>query len=341
MEFLPIEALAGVAATIADAFSAAARKLYFRFHWTALVAAAVLTFGFWIYSRGKDPEHAEKSFWSFAFPKNTWLHRSALLDYKFVLFDRLVFVTAISLLVILLTAGDGMVMAEAGKAIENAGEAAIANAAKADLSIVIAYTIVLFTVEDFFRYWAHRIMHKVPFLWQFHKIHHSAEVLVLPTQLRTHPVNGLVSLVRDAIAVPLVTIAFLLIFPGKLTAMSILGVNAGRFAFNMLGALLRHSHIPLAFPDWLSRIIISPAQHQIHHSREPQHQDKNFGFQFALWDWMFGSLYIPKPREKFKLGISPEEMARLRTVKDLYIEPFRDAYRLIKEHRALPERFAL
>lgn len=327
VDFLPLQEAADIAGTLGDAFYAALRKLYSRFHWTSLVAAAALTVGVWLYMRAKDPEVARKGFFSFAFPKQVWLHRSAVLDYKFVLFDRLVFVTLISLLVILVAGGDGMAMSEAGKA-------AVANAAKADLGIVIAYTIVLFVVEDFFRYWAHRIMHQVPLLWQFHKVHHSAEVLVLPSQLRTHPVNGLVSLTRDLISVPLVTVLFLLVFPGKLTAMSILGVNAGRLMFNMLGAQLRHSHIWLPFPRFLSHIVISPAQHQIHHSREPQHQDKNYGFQFALWDWMFGSLYIPKGHEKFELGISAEEMARLRTVKALYLEPFRDAWRLIKERRA-------
>jgi len=53
----------------------------------------------------------------------------------------------------------------------------------------------------------------------------------------------------------------------------------------------------------LSYIFISPAQHQIHHSRLPEHRDKNCGFAFAFWDALFGTLYVPKDREVFPMGL--------------------------------------
>ncbi|MDN5089484.1 sterol desaturase family protein, partial [Aliarcobacter butzleri] len=45
--------------------------------------------------------------------------------------------------------------------------------------IVLMYTISIFVVSDFTRYWLHRFLHTIPFLWEFHKIHHSATVFAL------------------------------------------------------------------------------------------------------------------------------------------------------------------
>ena len=53
---------------------------------------------------------------------------------------------------------------------------------------------------------------------------------------------------------------------------------------------LQHSHMWIAFRGMLGRIFVSPAHHQVHHSDNPKHFDKNFGSCLALWDWMFGTL---------------------------------------------------
>lgn len=299
-----------------DAFG----KLFSRFHWASLFSATLIAFAAWLWQRRSDPALARKGFLRFLFPKRLWLHRSALLDYRFVLVDKL-------LLALLIGLGTLFVIPGGDEAVIDAGEAVIANAAASDLEVVLAYTAVLLLVEDFCRYWAHRLMHWSPLLWHFHKVHHSPEVLVPISQLRTHPVNGLVNLLRSAIAIPIATVPFLVLFPGDLTVATILGINIGRFAFDMLGAQLRHSHVWVSFGPWLSRIVISPAQHQIHHSRAPEHHDKNFGSQFALWDWLFGTLYVPRRREKLRFGIGRGDTERLQTVKDLYLQPFRDARR--------------
>ncbi len=101
----------------------------------------------------------------------------------------------------------------------------------------------------------------------------------------------------------------------------------------MLGAQLRHSHVWVAFPQWLSRLIISPAMHQIHHSRADQHWDRNFGSQFALWDWLFGTIYVPKERETLTFGIDQRDTERMQTVASLYLVPFKDAWRVARDWR--------
>lgn len=297
-------------------------KLFSRFHWTSLLSAALICLVVWAWRARREPE-ARQGFLSFLFPREVWLHRSALLDYRFVLFDKVV-------LALLIGIAAMFVSPHAVDSAVKGGQWAVRNAAQASLGIVIAYTVALLVTEDFFRYWAHRLMHTSPFLWHFHKVHHSSETLVPFSELRTHPVNGLVNLIRGVIAVPLVTVIFLLVFPGKLTAMSILGVNAGRFVFNIAGAQLRHSHVWLSFGPVLSRLVISPAMHQIHHSRAPEHRNLNYGSQFAIWDWLFGTLYVPQRRERLEFGIDREDTERMRTVAALYLVPFKDAWALAR-----------
>ena len=63
----------------------------------------------------------------------------------------------------------------------------------------------------------------------------------------------------------------------------------------------------IAFTGIAGRILQSPAHHQLHHSANPAHFDKNLGFALALWDWAFGTLALPaKTREPIVFGIGDE-----------------------------------
>lgn len=302
-------------------------KLFSRFHWTALLSSVGIVFLVWVVRAREEEAVRKRGFRRFIFPRDVWLHRSAKLDYRFVLFDKVA-------LGVLIGIGALVVSPHHVDSLVKGGSWLAGHGVQASLFVVIAYTIVLLLTEDFFRYWAHRWMHTSPFLWQFHKVHHSAEALVPISELRSHPVNGLVDLTRGVIAVPLVTIPFLLIFPGKLTAISILGVNAGRFVFNIGGAHLRHSHVWLSFGPFWEKLVISPAQHQIHHSRAEAHRNLNFGSQFAIWDWLFGTLYLTKKQETVEFGIEKEDTERLQTVARLYLIPFADAWQVVRATRA-------
>ncbi len=169
--------------------------------------------------------------------------------------------------------------------------------------IALSYTIVFFIVEDFSRFYLHRTMHKVPMLWRFHKVHHSAEILTLLTLHRIHPVEMTLYYLRGMCVFGVVSGVFIYFFGRKLTAFDILGVDALGFLFNALGANLRHSHIWLSF-GVLERWFISPAQHQIHHSKDLAHRDKNFGTCLACWDRWFGALVYSGKRKKLKFGVA-------------------------------------
>ncbi len=292
-----------------------------RFHWLSLLSAALLAFACWLYQRRRDPSLRSTGFLAFLFPRKVWLHRSALLDYRFVLFDKVALGVLIGFV--------GLIGLSFTKdASGSSAAAALATGPQPALWLLVAYTLTLLLVEDFLRYWAHRLMHESRLLWQFHKVHHSPEVLVPFSQMRSHPVNGIVNLIRSGLAIAIVTGVFMLVFPGKLTALSILGVNAGRLVFDLMGSNLRHSHIWLSFGPRLSHIFISPAQHQIHHSKAPQHRNRNYGSQFALWDWMFGTLYVPRQQEQLTIGIDRDSTQRMQSVRSLYLEPFKDAAKL-------------
>ena len=91
--------------------------------------------------------------------------------------------------------------------------------------------------------------------------------------------------------------------PNRKMTLTLLGVNVLSLAWNLGFAHLRHSHVALPFPRWLSYILVSPHMHQALHSADAAQHDKNFATVFALWDWMFGTLYIPDPKERFRFGL--------------------------------------
>ena len=131
---------------------------------------------------------------------------------------------------------------------------------------------------------------------------------------------SLVILMRHrAVLLGIVGTLFAFLFEGPLVEITVWGSNLGYFAFYVFGYNLRHSHIWLPYPRGLSHIFISPAQHQIHHSTAPRHYDKNFGFLFAFWDWMAGSLYVPASKESIEFGLTGfmDEVAEVRREQQL------------------------
>ena len=171
--------------------------------------------------------------------------------------------------------------------------------------IMLLFTLTLFIVSDFTRYWLHRFMHSIPLLWKFHKVHHSAKVLTPITFYRVHPVENILFGLRFSVSAGFVTGVFIFFFGGFLDIKDILGVNIIVFVFNVLGANLRHSHIKLKYFTWMENIFISPFQHQIHHSTK--FYNSNFGGTLAIWDLFFGTLKYSKEIESMKFGLKKVE----------------------------------
>ena len=198
------------------------------------------------------------------------------------------------------------------------------------LIIVTCFTLFVFTLDDFTKFVVHRWMHKIPVLWALHKVHHSATQLTPLTIYRTHPLEGIIFSLRASVTQGISISLFVFFFGDSVDLLTILGVNIFIFCFNVAGSNLRHSHIGIQYWRWLEYILISPAQHQLHHSIAEEHYDKNFGATLAFWDWCFGSLIPSEKTESLRLGILDSKQDDPRNLFTLYISPLRDIYEILR-----------
>jgi sterol desaturase/sphingolipid hydroxylase (fatty acid hydroxylase superfamily) len=163
--------------------------------------------------------------------------------------------------------------------------------------------LVVFMAGDLTLYWYHRLNHGRPVLWAFHALHHSAEEMSPVTAFRHHPLYSITAGLLVAVTVGLAQGTAMALVTGTLDMALLAGLNVFAAVLNLATNNLKHSHIWMRFPVWLEHILISPALHQVHHSIDPKHHDRNYGDVLALWDWMFGTLYIPKTDEVIRFGL--------------------------------------
>ena len=195
--------------------------------------------------------------------------------------------------------------------------------------VVVLFTTTSFVADDFSKYLVHRWMHKWPLLWAIHKVHHSAESLTPITVYRVHPLEGILYTTRGTIAQGLIIPLFLFFFGAGFSIYTVVGANIFNFVFHVTGSNLRHSHVAIRYWPWLERILISPAQHQIHHSVEERHYDKNFGAALSIWDWAFGSLHFSEAGNRLQYGLDAREKMEAGSITSLYIQPIREMLNLV------------
>jgi len=256
-----------------------------------------------------------------------WFHPSSLLDVK------LIFVKAVVRVLFFATwlvSSYGIALGLVKFGIDQFGAADVTFLA--DSTITIMYTMVLFLSADFSRYFVHRLCHEIPILWQFHQVHHSAEVMTPLTLYRSHPVENLISTLRGIVVTGFVTGVFFYHFGTKAVQAEILGVNALGLLYNMLGANLRHSHVWISYGPVIERFLLSPAQHQLHHSDAPHHHGANYGSCLAIWDKIGGSLQIAFGQKNLAFGLPDESLNHdPRGLKSALLGPFRGCWRLVSE----------
>lgn len=304
-----------------------------RIYWLYLATSLIMAFGCWAHYRygvrGDSPESTKQRALAFIFDRRVWLHRSAIQDYLYFLLNGAVYVGLISQL--LISTHFFIVLFYSG--LERLFGTADSPLLPSGYWVPIAYTLVYALLIDFAIFITHYLQHKIPILWEFHKVHHSAEVLTPVTLYRMHPVDMVFSGVVASMLAGLAFAGFWYLTGQVPAAYEIMGLNILVFAFYLVGYNLRHSHIWLSYPRWLSHVLISPAQHQIHHSTAPQHFDKNMGLIFAFWDRLFGSLYVPAGYEKIKYGLSDQQPNPFASVGAMYFQPFREVWRMIRPGR--------
>ncbi len=131
--------------------------------------------------------------------------------------------------------------------------------------------------SDFLLYWIHRIFHGAA-MWRFHASHHSAQEVDWTTTYRFHPVN--LMLQPSLVAVIMITLG---ISPK---------VMAFFLPFDIISAAFVHANVNWTLGP-LKYIVAGPVFHRWHHTQPEEGGDKNFAPTFALWDYLFGTFYMP------------------------------------------------
>lgn len=154
-------------------------------------------------------------------------------------------------------------------------------------------------------YWAnHWLSHRVPLLWEFHKVHHSAESLSMITNFRVHPVDTILFYNMVAITTGCTAAALEFAFGRPIEMFTAGGTNLIVFVSTTVLTNLQHSHLWISLPGRWGRVLMSPAHHQIHHSADRRHHNRNFGSTLALFDALFGTLHVPNARrERLVFGV--------------------------------------
>lgn len=139
--------------------------------------------------------------------------------------------------------------------------------------------LLLLVVLDFLQWCIHNALHRLPWLWELHKVHHSIEHLDWIGNWRFHWIEGV--LYKSLLYVPMA------LLDANLQAMGIYAL-VSTFMGHFNHANLRVSIGPLKY------LFNSPAMHVWHHTHpDSGPPDRNFGIIFSVWDWFFGTAYLP------------------------------------------------
>lgn len=151
--------------------------------------------------------------------------------------------------------------------------------------------ILLFVVRDFLQWNIHVILHRVPFLWKIHEVHHSAEIMSYPVHLRYHWAENVIYRVPEYFV-------FLVIGSNTTDVFWI-------YAISLLIGHLNHANLRLPW-GFLKYIFNTSELHLWHHAKKlPNPLGVNFALTLSLWDWLFGTIYDP-PSAPEAIGLADE-----------------------------------
>ena len=308
------------------------------FYWPFLLSTLLIAWIAWRFwsadhsSRGPAPW---KAFRARYLSRKLWWHPSARVDYRFYLINA-VFVPVALGSIWLQGAGVTAML-------EQFLGSAPAGALNPDYRIAarLAYSLLFFLAYDFGRFVAHCLLHDVPWLWEFHKVHHSAEVLTPLTAARAHPFDLALMAWVPALLTGTLTWCFHRWVDPGIAFYTFLGMHVLVWMFSLVDNL-RHCQVWISYGGRLNRWLISPAHHQLHHSAEREHWGCNRGFELAIWDRVYGTLCVPPDLQpNFRYGLGDDSDGCWHSVGRLYFWPFALlAKRLFKRETAPdhPER---
>ena len=162
---------------------------------------------------------------------------------------------------------------------------------------------------DLWTYWWHRLNHQIPFLWRFHRTHHSDPKMDATTANRFH--FGEIAL-SSVLRVPIIFLV---------------GVDFWQLAAyeTVLQCVVLMHHANVALPpsveSLLSRIIVTPMIHKVHHSRIAGETDSNYSSLFSIWDRLFRSLRSRPDPEAIQFGLVEFDSDTHQSLKGMLLTP--------------------
>jgi len=155
------------------------------------------------------------------------------------------------------------------------------------LPLLVQFIAIMF-LTDFVQYWIHRAFHRVPWLWQFHAVHHSARSMDWMAGARMHFLEILV--LRSTTVIPMFVLGF-----------SPAAVNSYIFVVYLYSTFV-HANLNWRFPV-VEQLLVTPRFHHWHHGIEKEAVDVNFAIHFPLFDKLFGTYHLPKNQWPTGYGI--------------------------------------
>ena len=150
--------------------------------------------------------------------------------------------------------------------------------------------LILFVIADFIQWNVHRLLHYVPWLWEFHKLHHSVKEMGFASHFRFHWMETIVY--KSMQYIPLAMIGF------GIQDFFVVHI------FTVLVGHLNHANVNWNYGP-LKYILNNPQMHLWHHAKErpPEHPyGVNYGITLSVWDFLFGTAYFPKNDGDIELG---------------------------------------
>src|SRR5688572_22281746 len=171
--------------------------------------------------------------------------------------------------------------------------------------------LLTFLLLDLWRYWEHRLFHRIPLLWRLHLVHHSDTEIDVTTSERHHPLE------------------FLLGTAVMMALIAALGLPAHAVGLYLLTATVvaLYSHANLRLPAGMDRrlrqFIVTPSVHAVHHSDLQRQTDSNYGSVLTVWDRLFGTYVGPESERIPHFGLAyfhqPRDTGLLRVLQQPFL----------------------
>jgi sterol desaturase/sphingolipid hydroxylase (fatty acid hydroxylase superfamily) len=271
-----------------------------------------------------------RQFFSYIFPRDLFVRRSCYQDIGFIVLKQVIRPLVAAPLLLLTSAACAagtyaLLSSEFGPRAQEA----------MPVALFAGLLVAAVLIQDFLRFGSHYMLHRIGALWDTHKVHHSADFLTPLTNHRVHIVEEMLQQAVTGLSIGPLLGAAAFLTSTSIATNKLLGFDAYLLIDSLCFSMLRHSHIGLSFGRFES-YLMSPKQHHLHHSVDPRHWDKNFGFLLSCWDRMAGTICYSNPREKVTFGLLAEEFADYDSVLKLHLMPYIKLYRRCKGRIGVP-----